>query len=679
MNKVHTFSLYNLNESGDPYESKGIKRFLAIFICVFSLIVSLFVSETAFGQNNSQNVLSQATHSKEWSGPTQHTGGLYEPRNMKAAYAAGTRSRDGKPGINYWENHGRYRITITAKPPNRTIHGSEQIVYRNDSPDTLKTLVLKLFMNVHKPGAPREHGVSKAFLGTGVHIDSLAVNGKVQTWKENHRFFTWAPLRLTKPLMPHDSVHLAFQWHYTLATRPGREGAIDSTTFYIAYFYPRVAVYDDYEGWDTMAFTLSHEFYSDFNDYDVTVRVPSGYIVWGTGTLKNAADLLQPHPLARFRGSFTSDSTIHVATKAELAAGKITTGNGMNAWHFTSHYVPDVAFGLSNHYDWDAASVLVDDATGRRAGVQAAYNDTAADFHHMVQYGRHALDWLSHNWPGVPYPYEKTTEFQGGAGMEYPMMANDASYKNPDFARFVAEHEIAHTYMPFYMGINETRYGFMDEGWATTFEYLIGVNDKGRAWETNLFKRFRVYHWAHDKSPMEDIPIITPGNALRGVGLGNNEYGKAALGYLAMKDLLGDSMFKKCLHAYISRWNGKHPSPWDFFYTFDDVSGQNLNWFWSNWYFSNNYIDMAIDNVTKSKDGYIVSVNNIGGMDAPVNLVLHFNDGSSRTILETPVIWKANGKHTTITVKTNKVINSVDLDGGIWIDANPSDNTWAAK
>ena len=631
--------------------------------------ILFFIPLLVFGQN----------HKTLKTGNTQSQGGLYEPRNMKAAYAAGTRSHDGKPGPNYWENHGRYRITITAEPPNRTIHGTEQIVYRNDSPDTLKTLVIKLFMNVHKPGAPRGRGVSEKFLTSGVHIDSLAVNGKAQDWKASRRFFTWAPLRLMKPLMPHDSVHLAFKWHYTLATRPGREGAIDSTTFYMAYFYPRVAVYDDYEGWDTMSFTLGHEFYSDFNDYDVTVRVPSGYVVWGTGTLQNAAEVLQPAPLARFRKSFSSDSTIHVATKAELAAGKITKGKGMNTWHFTSHYVPDVAFGLSNHYDWDAASVLVDDATGRRAGVQAAYNDTAADFHQMVQFGRHSLDWLSHNWPGIPYPYSKTTEFQGGAGMEYPMMANDASYKNPIFARFVAEHEISHTYMPFYMGINETRYGFMDEGWATTFEYLIGVNDLGKARETRFFKKFRVNRWARSKSPLEDIPIITPGDAINGMGLGINEYGKAALGYLAMKDLLGDKMFKKCLHAYMSRWNGKHPSPWDFFYTFDNVSGRNLNWFWKNWYFSNNYIDMAIERVSKEKRGYFMTLNNIGGMVAPVDVVLHFKDGSSRTIHETPAIWKANPRQAEINITTKHALSTVHLRGGIWVDANPANNTWTAE
>ena len=117
----------------------------------------------------------------------------------------------------------------------------------------------------------------------------------------------------------------------------------------------------------------------------MTVNVPAGYVVWGTGTLENADELLQPGPLARFRASLTSDSILHVATLEQMLAGKVTTGSGTNAWRFTAKDVPDMAFGLGDHYDWDAASVVVDDAAGRRAGVQAAYSDTASDFHQMVR------------------------------------------------------------------------------------------------------------------------------------------------------------------------------------------------------------------------------------------------------------------------------------------------------
>jgi hypothetical protein len=352
-----------------------------------------------------------------------------------------------------------------------------------------------------------------------VQIDRFAVNGAAVPWQGNPGLFTWQPVRLPAPLLPHDSVRLSFDWHYEISREAGREGMLNETTWYLAYFYPRVAVYDDYNGWDRMDFTDTQEFYSDFNDYDVTIRVPANFIVWGTGTLLSPESVLQPEALRRYQASFTSDTTVHVATTEDVAAHRVTLPK-TNDWHFRARDIPDMAFGVSDRYRWDAASVLVDDAAHRRASVQAAYTDSAADFHHMVQFGRHALDWLSHNWPGVPYPYEKSTIFLGTADMEYPMMVNDNSFPDTSFSRFVAEHEIAHTYMPFYMGINETRYGFMDEGWATTFEYLVGVADMGKARETEFYRQFRVNGWAGDPSPLEDIPIITPGDVLKGAAYG---------------------------------------------------------------------------------------------------------------------------------------------------------------
>jgi hypothetical protein len=604
---------------------------------------------------------------------------LYMPRAVKKAFANGTRSLDGRPGAKYWQNHGRYTITVTALPPDRTVRGSEQITYFNNSPDTLARPVIKLFLNIHKPGAPRIGGADSLYLTSGVHVDAVTVNGAPTAWGNDADAFTNRGLQLPTPLLPHDSVALAFDWHYEISRESNREGMIDSTTYFLAYFYPRVAVYDDYNGWDTMDFTDQQEFYSDFNDYDVTVKVPANYAVWGTGTLVNPDAVLQPAALQRFRASFTSDTTIRVATREALLAKSITAPGPVNAWHFRAANVPDMAFNVSDHYDWDAASVIVDDATRRRASVQAAYNDSSADYHQMVRYGRHALDWLSHNWPGVPYPYEKTTVVQGFAGMEYPMMANDESYADTVFSRFVAEHEIAHTYFPFYMGINETRYGFMDEGWATTFEYLIGTADLGRARATSFFKQFRVNGWINDPSPLEDLPIITPADMLKNSAYGNNAYGKPALGYLALKDLLGDAGFRAALHGFIDRWHGRHPLPWDFFDSVNDISGRNLNWFWNDWFFSNGYIDLAIRSVTKRGAGYAVVLDNVGGMPAPVDLVLTYTDGTTAVAHQTPAIWEADGKRATATIPTRKTVQSVRFDHGIWVDADTTNDVWTRK
>ncbi|OLE65189.1 MAG: aminopeptidase, partial [Bacteroidetes bacterium 13_1_20CM_4_60_6] len=427
-------------------------------------------------------------------------------------------------------------------------------------------------------------------------------------------------LALPAPLLPHDSVRFSIRWHYDISKESGREGMIDSTTWYLAYFYPRVAVFDDYNGWDTMEFTDVQEFYSDFNDYNVAVTVPANYVVWGTGTLLNPSEVLQPAVAQKLNQSMTSDQVVNIASRADMAAHRVTPQKDRNTWRFRASDIPDMTFNLSDHYVWDGASVVVDDAARRRASVQSSYNDTAADFHHMVGFGQHALGWLSHNWPGVPYPYEKSTIVQGFAGMEYPMMVNDEPYADTVFSRFVAEHEIAHTYFPFYMGINESRYAFMDEGWATTFEYLIGTADLGSQRASGFFQQFRTSGWANNPSPLEDLPIITPADALSPFAYGDNAYGKAALGYLALKDMLGDVAFKNALQEFMRRWHGKHPIPWDFFNTVNNVTGQNLNWFWNGWFFSNGYIDVAVAGADKTGDGYNVRINNVGGMPVPVDL-----------------------------------------------------------
>ncbi|MGC4036322.1 MAG: M1 family metallopeptidase [Chitinophagaceae bacterium] len=605
---------------------------------------------------------------------------LYMPRNIKAAYKKQTRQMDGMPSSKYWQNRGRYDITVNAMPPDRNVKGTEKITYFNNSTDTLKNLVVRLFLNIHKPGAPRDRGAAPDYLTSGMHIDAFSVNGEQRTWKDNPLVYTWRGVALKKPMLPHDSVELTFDWHYEVSLQSGREGMIDSTTYFLAYFYPRVAVYDDYSGWDTRNFVDGKEFYSDFNDYTVTVNVPKNYIVWGTGTLQKPESLLQPTFLDRYKKSMTSDNVIQVVTASDLKTKSVTTQNAVNNWQFIANDIPDMAFGISDHFVWDATSTVVDKKTNRRATANAAYNDTAADYHNVARYAQHSLNWLSNNWPGVPYPYEKTTVFQGYAGMEYPMMANDETYQDTVFSRFVAEHEIAHTYMPFYMGINESSFGFMDEGWATTFELLIGREDLGVEKAEEAYKQFRVNGWINDPSADEDIPIVTPANNLTGGGgIGNNEYGKASLGYLAVKDLLGDELFKKCLHTYMDKWHGKHPLPWDFFFIFNTAANKDLNWFWNNWYFSTNYIDLSLKSVNTDSKGASVVIDNVGGMAAPFDIVVTYADGTTGKFHQTPSVWEKNQKQATVQVNATKKIQSVTLDGGIFMDADESNNQLTPK
>jgi hypothetical protein len=603
---------------------------------------------------------------------------LYMPRDIKAACKRGTRSPDGRPGKNYWQNSGRYDISISVAPPNPNVKGIEHITYVNNSPDTLSRLNMKLIMNIHRPGAARYSSTSTDYLTDGIQVDTFKVNGQAKTWNNVTARATNQGVALSKPLMPHDSVKLDIVWHYQLAKGRGREGIIDSTSFYLAYFYPRISVYDDYNGWDRLDFLDAQEFYNDFNNYRLNVTVPKNYIVWATGTLQNAKQVLQPEYAARLEKSFSSDSTIHVATAEDLAKKNITMQKDWNTWTWTASDISDVAVGISDHYDWDAASVLVDDAANRRASMQAAFLDKSQDFHHSVQFGRNALGWFSHNWPGVPYPFPKMTAFQGFADMEYPMMVNDSHTGDLRFAQLVQDHEIAHTYFPFYMGINESRYAYMDEGWATTYELLIGKTETDVKHAEDFYKQFRVDYWIHDNSTAEDLPVIMPSSELR-AGYGNNAYGKPSLSYLALKDMLGDELFKKALHTYMNNWHGKHPIPWDYFNSMNSGSGRNLNWFFNNWFFTNYYDDLALENVTKSAAGYKADVKNVGGFVIPFDVKVTYADGKTESFHQTPAVWEKNQKQIAIMIKTTKAIKTVELDNGIFMDANESNNKWTAK
>lgn len=627
-----------------------MKKFLVLFLCSFVFVLP------SFGQD------------------------LFMPRNVKLAYENGTRSMDGTPGPKYYQNKSVHNIRMNIAPPDRTITGSEDITYRNNSPKPLANLVLRFELNVHSPEAARHQPASAGELTSDVTVDEYAENGKVKEWKPliPGKGMTYNVIKLDEPVPPGGTIKLSFKWHYELVLESGREGVIDPTTFYIAYFYPRIAVLDDVNGWDQVAHISSHEFFGDFDDYTLDVTVPKNYIVWSTGDLTNANEVLQPAIAERLRRSFTSDEVVNIATLDEVKTGKVTAQNATNTWKWKAENVSDVAFGLSDHYIWDGGSLVVDKKTGRRASTQAAYDEPSKNFANMVKYIKTSLDFSSNRWPGVPYPYPKMTIFRGFADMEYPMMANDSAQESPEMQEFVAAHEIMHSYFPFYMGINERRYAFMEEGWTTAFEYLFNAETFNSALAENWFKNFRVRGWLRNMSSDADIPIMTPENVLTGNGYGNNKYGRAALGYLAMKDLLGDAEFKRVLHGFMDRWHGKHPTPWDMFNSFNNISGKDLNWFWNSWFFTYGYIDYSAAGVEKRTDGSYVTIKNVGGFPAPVNVVVTFEDNTTETLHQTPVIWEKNMKEAVVRIASPKPIKSVALDGGIYMDFNDANNKWAA-
>ena len=610
-----------------------------------------------------------------WTGSRLSAQQLYMPRNIVNAVKNGTRTDKGIPGKNYWQNEGKYTIRETVDPDSKLVSGTEDIVYENNSPDTLHTLAIRFVNNIHKPTSPRAHAVPEGYLTSGLDIRSFSVNNTAYS-VDSRDWGTVETVNLKAPVLPHSSTALTISWDYPLSKVDGREGQIDSSTFYVAYSYPRISVYDDYNGWDMLPHTDGQEFYNDFNDYTLAVKVPANYVVWATGELLNPGEVLQPEIFKRLRNADTSDQLVHIADFREIMDHKVTKQNAWNTWKFSASHITDICFGLSNHYVWDAASAVVDSLTGRRVSIQAAYNDTAVDFHHSIAWAQHAFKYYSSQIPGVPYPFSKMTAFQGHADMEYPMMVNDATTNNFFASQMLQDHEISHSYFPFYMGINETRYAFMDEGWATTFEYLCSLDERNKATADSTYETNRIRRYIEDPSTEEDQPIISMSSQLSGNGYGNNSYGKASLSYLALKDMLGDAIFKKALHFYMDQWHGKHPIPWDYFYAMSAGSGFNLNWFFDNWFFTNDYIDLKLSEVKKADDFYNITIDNVGGFAIPFDLKIVYQDGTTASVHETPLVWFESEAQQHLVLPIAKPIRSLKVETGIFMDATPGDNGW---
>lgn len=625
---------------------------------------------------------------------------LHVPRDIERAYVRGTRNRDGTPGPKYWQNHAQHTIHLTVSPPDRRIIGQQQIIYTNHSPDALPMLVFRLYPNAHRPEAMRERPYPAGFLSSGVAVDDVTIDGRPVLWNDpkspvapfNPPGSTTHAMLLEKPLAPGASVTIAMRWYYDITADHGwKEGAIDESTYFLAYFFPRVTNYSDYGGWDLAPFTLGREFNNDFADFEVTVNAPRDFVVWATGELVNPDAVLQPEVAAALKASRTSDAVTTLAEPEDVEAGRVTARSERLQWRWQADHVPDFAIAISNHYRWQASSVVVDPATGRRTAVEAAYAPTATDFRDSVEKAREALVFGSTEWPGVPYPYPKTTIVLGNADEEYPMMVNDSSnigitppagISVNDYTAFVAAHEILHSWFPFFMGINEKRYPFMDEGWTTTFEYLRNRKVLGSTAANEVYREFRVRKvgWI-DPGSGNELPVITPHDSLYGMSpvFGFNQYGKASLGFLALKDLMGDAPFKNALHLFMMRWNGKRPLPWDMFASFNAVGTGNHDWFFANWFFGHNYMDIGVSGVTSDTDAHVIGLRNPGGMALPFDIVIAYADGTSERMHHSPAIWKDSPRSTEIRLKADKALASVTLDTGLFVDFVPADNVWKAQ
>ncbi len=597
------------------------------------------------------------------------------PRNVQALYTKGTRQADGRPGPRYWQNTADYTLQASYAPTTRLLSGTVAVAYRNLSPDTLRQLWLKLYPNLYQQGAPRSKSFRPEDLGEGMVIEELTLDGAAVPPARRVADATNLPLALARPLLPGQSVQLVGRYHYTLNQGSHqRTGEVaPGTAAFVAYFFPRIAVYDDLDGWNKTPYTGEQEFYNDFANFSADITVPRHFVVWATGDLSNAAQVLAPQYAQRLAAAETSDALTAIITPEDAARRDVTAANPTNTWHFEARNVTDFVFATADHYAWQASSLVVDPATQRRTRVDAVYSPQHRDYAEVIDFARRTVQAMSYTFPKWPFPYAHETVFDGLDQMEYPMMVNDNPVATRADAITLTDHEIFHTMFPFYLGINETKYGWMDEGWATIGEWLIsGLIDPALPPDD-----YGIAPYARAAGTELDLPILTPSTQQTGNTLFLNSYPKPALGYLYVKDLLGDTLFTKALHTYIGNWQGKHPLPLDFFNAVNTGSGRNLNWFWQRWFYDGGYPDLALASVSRhGAAGYAVTVEAKGSKPVPIDLTVTYADGSTEKLHRSVGVWESGTRTVQLRVETKKLARQMTL-GSTWIpDTNPADNTW---
>ena len=599
---------------------------------------------------------------------------------------------NGAPGPKYWQQRVDYSIKAILDTASKQLSGTMAIRYTNNSPDTLTRVWMQLDQNLFKPGsvgsllnAEESRFGGGGFQGgfqipwivqsqTGMRAakplkapTTTGLQQKLRTRVDD----TMMEVYLTTPLAPGATTQFDLQYSFNIpdhgADRMGRDG----TLYELAQWYPRMVVYDDVHGWNTLQYLGQGEFYLEYGDIDYEVTVPAGYIVAGTGALQNPLEVLTAAQRSRLAAAGRSDSITHIVTADELTSGAARPRNsGTLTWKFKASKVRDAAWAASPEYIWDVSSWkgIVANAYYRPSAIETWKDAADMSRYSIMEYSTH---WFN-------YPYPQISAVEGPvSGMEYPMVAMEAKGESKEDLYSVVTHEIGHMWYPMTVGSDERRYAWMDEGFNT---FINTFSEEGyfKRDDTNRRRGEAAYVLQNDQA-ITAQPIMTYANRYRtGSNLGSLAYVKPSIGLLTLRNkILGPEVFDSAFREYTKRWAFKHPQPADFFRTIEDVSGRDLDWFWRGWFLTTAALDQSVESVTQSSGGVAkIVIRNLGQQVMPVELQVTLADGTS-TLLDFPVeIWYAGDKYV-VEFPTDQAITAATLNpDGQFPDINPANNGW---
>jgi hypothetical protein len=590
---------------------------------------------------------------------------------IRRAYAQGTRDSTGAPGRNYWQQSVDYRINATLDAPGGVLHGSETVTLHNTTPNTLDRIALRLYQNYFKATVQRNDYVTD--ITDGVVMEKLVVNGVAISLTDSARYNvngTVAAVTPAAPIAPGATATIEAAWHFSVPRvdtleRGERMGRFGDYLYQIAQWYPQVAMYDDMRGWDTDQYMGVGEFYNQFGSFDVNITVPGGWLVGATGDLQNPAEVLSQRTRDRLALAMRVDTTVHVVTAAERGAGATAPGATLT-WHFSAPHVNDFAFATSRDYVYDATHANIPGRSAIPVNLFYLPQHTAYATNNTAQYGRFALE--HHSRYVFPYEFSQGTIADGPeTGMEYPMII----FNGPGLG--VTVHEFGHEWFPMTVGSDETRYGWMDEGFN---EYIDAAATADFEHKPEVMAEDAESYRRIAGSELE-APMMWPTD-FAGPNATMTTYVKAPVVFHALGGVVGDSAAHAAFVDYAREWRFKHPSPYDFFMSMNKSLGRNLDWFWYPWFFTTYTVDQSIQSVAKRGTNEIVTIRDKGDMAMPIILRVDYTNGGSDTVVQNADVWFTGTRQVAMTIPLRgRTVKTVTLDpDNRFQDLDRSNNVW---
>lgn len=608
------------------------------------------------------------------------------------------RSAGGQPGPKYWQNRADYKLDVRLNEQSNEISGTVLLTYTNNSPDKLPFIWMQLDQNLFKedsrgqaiipPGGSRSGARGQNFDG-GYKIKSVKIlsvdKGKsieknVEHFIEDTRMQVYLPVELSSG---GGQLRLKIEYSFTSpdygSDRMGVLNTKNGKIFSVAQWYPRMCVYDDVYGWNTIPYIGPSEFYLEYGDYDISITVPASHIVVGSGELMNPQDVYTAEQQQRWKNAAQSDKTVIIRSATEVTnPDSRPKGKQELTWNFKLKNARDAAWASSASFIIDAAKMNL--PSGKKSMAISAYpveSDGNGAWGRSTEYTKASNEYNSKKWLEYPYPAATNVASNAG-GMEYPgIVFCGAESKSGDLWG-VTDHEFGHTWFPMIVGSNERLYAWMDEGFNTFINNLTSIdfnNGEYRQGTPDMHALGKVL-----TNPGFE-PVMSSPNNMKENSIGLLAYYKPAIALGILRDhILGAERFDRAFKTYVERWAYKHPTPDDFFRTMENVSGDNLHWFWRAWILNNWKLDQGIADLkyvnNDFKQGALITVENLEKMAMPVILEIKTKTGKVSRLKLPVEVWERNSRFTFNYPSTEEIVSIVSDPDKVFPDSNPVNNTW---